>query len=252
MPVDSRYLSNRNLWKKKTGTSKRQKPQVIELLDANTLETYTFDLTKVVRHRDPYQLKFGRSSTDPNSFVYGEYDEGVFSFVAGEDSYDLVFNTTFSGVPYVVLEQNPPGGSSAGLVNLAGGVLTDTGMTVYSSAEAQSGSTLSVRYRAVYSATYPCLVTSSFTGSFFAVVGGQYTPPSNTVTSFTSSLAISSLDSVTETRISPIQTNSTGSFTSHNELLNENAVNTAGTLNVSADLSSPVGSNTVFDYLVVL
>lgn len=158
----------RGLWRKVYGYSVN-KPVVVSFVDTTTSTTMSLDLNKTFRHRDYFIIEgiAGGVATEvpPPPSDLAEYDEGLV-FLTGQDSGTGNFNFTFSSNPIVVLTPDPAleWGEN---VNIYGFTRSTTGFTFGTSAP-YSGA---IRYRAIYSSTYPALCTSSFTASITASAG---------------------------------------------------------------------------------
>lgn len=158
----------RGLWCKVYGYSVN-KPVVVSFMDTTTSTTMSLDLNKTFRHRDYFIIEgiAGGQTAEvpapPSNLT--EYDEGLV-FLTGGDSGTGSFNFTFSDNPIVVLTPDPAvlWGEN---VNVYGITRTTSGFTFGTSAP-YSGA---IRYRAIYSPSYPALCTSSFTSSITASAG---------------------------------------------------------------------------------
>lgn len=162
MPITSpyqRYTQNRNLWRKTTSVLRRQRPQLVELIDGQSGEFYTIDITKMTRERSPYE----RRKREPSYFMpdlpNGEYEEGVISFTA-DVSQSFVFDQEFTDVPFIVFTVESPRNNT----NVFGLEVTAEGGVVAVSTEL----TGFIRYRAIYAPLYPVFVSSSYSQSFIA------------------------------------------------------------------------------------
>lgn len=166
---DNRYGSGKNLWRKVYGYN-NPKPRVVVVIDTVAAVTYSLDLNKTLRHRDFFIIKDRTSGGDIEAVVIppnlAEYDEGLINFSSIAESGSGNFHFTFSGTPYVVLTVE-----SASLygenLNVFGTALNTTAFNFSLSAPF----TGSVRYRAIYSPTYPAYVTSAYTASITASAG---------------------------------------------------------------------------------
>lgn len=161
-----KYGSGRNLWRKVYGYQNK-KPQVSEIIDVSSNVTYSLDLNKTLRHRDFYIIKNIISETPvAPATPLAEYDEGLIHFFSISDTGTGSFNFTFSNNPIVVLTVE-----SASLygenVNIFGFSYNTSGFTFGLSAPF----TGSIRYRAIYSPTYPAYATSSYSASITASAG---------------------------------------------------------------------------------
>jgi hypothetical protein len=176
---------NPNLFRKTYGFIRR-KPDVYTFVDVGSGATRSFDFQKIVRDRDFFVVDNGgglfvsvTSSTPPTGStptgsIYGEYDEGIVAFNF-TDTETQLFNFTFSSTPYVVFSIAEPADEPdiEGWENIIayGLSVSTTGFDIGTSAPYAGN----IRYRAVYSDTYPVVVTSSFTGSAFMVSANAVT-----------------------------------------------------------------------------
>jgi hypothetical protein len=240
----TKYIRNRNLWKKSSATHLRQKPRVLELRDGNTQERYALDIAKVHRFRDPYKIELGTPGDFYIDLVVGEYDEGLIN-VEDVSGGTFPFSFTFSGIPYVTLEiESMDFGNTA----IAGAAITDS-LGAYVAPTDFSGS---IRYRAIYSMSYPAIVSSSYSASFVAV-GGAYTMTDGSET-FSETFPTGLLAPVTEVRATPIFTGDIfvdpyDGMVAVTDLGAQNNVDN-GTINGS--VSAPLSSMNDIHYLVVL
>jgi len=172
--VNKKYERNRSNWRK-VYSFQRRKPNIVNLVDTFTSESFSYDLQQTIRNRDFFiltkEVPFFFGST--GSVNLAQYDEGVFSFPSISDSGTGTFNFTFASTPFVVLSVE-----SASLygtnVNLFGKTVSTSGFTFGTSAPF----TGSIRWRAIYSPTYPAYVSSAYTSSITASAG-QATPGGN-------------------------------------------------------------------------
>lgn len=156
----SRYTRNRNEWRKGYGFSRR-KPVIAILEDPVTNKQYSLNLQETYRDRDFYIREPYSSGHHATPFPLGEYDEGIIVFGGSNNEETIFFNITFSGPPIVTFELQP--GSDYN-VNLYGKNISDNSVTVCSSAPF----TGEVKYRAVYSPTYPATFSSPDVSQFVA------------------------------------------------------------------------------------
>lgn len=192
----TKYIRNRNLWKKSSATHLRQKPRVLELRDGDTQERYALDIAKVHRFRDPYKIELGTAGDFYVDLVVGEYDEGLIN-VEDTSGGTFPFTFTFSGIPYVTLEIES---MDFGTTSVVGAAITDS-LGAFVAPTDFSGS---IRYRAIYAASYPAIVSSSYSSSFIAV-GGAYTMTDGSE-EFSTTFPTGLLAPVTEVRATPIFT----------------------------------------------
>jgi hypothetical protein len=147
------YSSGRNK-RRKTYGYERTTPDVVNVVIDNV--TRSFDKNTVVIHRDFFLIRdvFSSSFTSGSTpVVYAEYDEDYISF-NNTTVNSRSFNITFTGTPYVTLVVEPPSGSNGGNIITFLDSHSTTQLTVGVSAP-YSGN---VRYRAIYSATWPAFV----------------------------------------------------------------------------------------------
>lgn len=179
---------NPNLFRKTYGFIRR-KPDTYTFVDVGSGTTRSFDFQKIVRDRDFFVVDNGgslfvaatpitSSPEPPPTSSLGEYDEGIVSFNFTDNEYQA-FNFTFSSTPYVVFSIAEPADQPdiEGWENIIayGLSVSTTGFDIGTSAPYAGN----IRYRAVYSATYPVVVTSSFTGSAFMVSANAVTVSGN-------------------------------------------------------------------------
>lgn len=164
--------SARGLWRRVYGYQ-NTKPQLVEVVDVASATTRSIDLAKTLRHRDFYYIDGITANYIPSippppipTGSFAEYDEGIIFVNTNAFSYMGNFNFTFSNNPIVVLsiEDALPGTENVNLFGINPGVSNFT----FGFSSDFSGS---IRYRAIYSPTYPALATSSFTASMSASAG---------------------------------------------------------------------------------
>jgi hypothetical protein len=166
---------NPNLFRKTYGFIRR-KPDVYTFVDVGSGVTRSFDFQKIIRDRDFFVVDKLFVSIPPTGSTpsYGEYDEGIVAFNFTDNETQL-FNFTFSSTPYVVFSIAEPADEPdiEGWENIIayGLAVSTTGFDIGTSAPYAGN----IRYRAVYSDTYPVVVTSSFTGSAFMVSANAVT-----------------------------------------------------------------------------
>lgn len=173
MGINDKYGKNRNLWRKVYPSGVRRPPELQQIVTEQGV-TYSLDLNKTIRHRDYFEVINFQSGavgeSPPPPPVFGEYDEGLIHF-NNESIKSFNYNFAFSATPIVVFTiENPAGGISLQDSNnfaYAGQSLSNTNGILYLSSE-YSGT---MRYRAVYSSTYPIVCTSPFTASFTCSAG---------------------------------------------------------------------------------
>lgn len=160
----------KNLWRKVYGY-RNHKPSETTIVETDTGVTYSLDLNKTIRHRDYFIIDgyVGASVTIPtptSSIILAEYDEGLFELTE-ESSYSQVyFNFTFSSTPIVVLTVESASKNGENLQVY--GKFVQTNQFVFETSAPLSGT---IRYRAIYSPTYPAYATSSYTSSITASAG---------------------------------------------------------------------------------
>lgn len=120
----------------------------------------TLDLNKTVRHRDLYRILGDIAPSSATSF--GEYDEGLITF-NNETFKSFSYNITFSADPIAVFTVNSSTIAGQDNVNIYGLSRNTTGGIVALSAPF----TGTIRYRAVYSPSYP---------EYFMGVGASIAP----------------------------------------------------------------------------
>lgn len=234
----NRYTKNRNLWRKST-TYGRYKPKIVSFVDGVTQENYDLNLNKVIRTRNPYQINPGPEEIP--EIPFGEYEEG-FVYFDNENIVTLAFMQPFSGTPVIVFDL---GIGSDGYVNVANAINSPSGSHVFTSADFSG----SVRYRAIYSSTYPCYVSSSFSASFLATAGTMY---ETGITSFSNTFQTNTYTPAGEVRASATKSEMTSEIRNNVGIANLYAVNNWGNGSITVNVSAPVGENEGINYLVVL
>lgn len=178
MADNSKYGSNRNVWRKSYGTGQAKRPpqlftyEVFDVVNEPVnfdpitgkplvSSSVTIDLQSTVRHRDFFKT-FGKEG----AIVIGEYDEGLIHF-NNEDVVSFNFNITFSSSPYLVfnVEQEAAAVQNTYNLNVYGVSVTTTNGVVGLSAPFSG----TIRYRAAYSDTFP---------AYFYGKSGSVTPTS--------------------------------------------------------------------------
>lgn len=244
MPTD-RYSSNRNLWRKTTSTFRRQKPQLIELLDVETRLSYSIDLTRITRERSPYERRRSNPGYFDPELLVGEYEEGLIEFT-DEVSKSFVFDVPFSGIPFIVFSTE-----ESSNVNVFGLEVTAEGATVGLSAPPYSSD---VRYRAIYSTTYPAIVSSSFSQSFTASAGSFVTD--NSVFEF-GDMATVQFQPVPDIRSSPVYVGPEPDYEPYDtnvaitHLVAEGS-NVSHTGSVEIGISAPMSNNNEVHFIAVI
>lgn len=162
----------KNLWRKVYGYRNYQ-PSETTIVEADTGVTYSIDLNKTIRHRDYFiidgyvgPLIASQGGTSSSPYPTAEYDEGLF-YITEESSFNQVyFSFMFSSTPIVVLtvESASRGGTNLQLY----GKTTLTDQFFFETSAPFSGT---IRYRAIYSPTYPALATTAYTTSITASAG---------------------------------------------------------------------------------
>lgn len=144
------------------------KPQVVAIIDSQTQTTYSLDLNRTVRHRDYFIIKDVLSGAIEGGITYAEYDEGLITFATPSDVGTGSFSFSFSSNPIITLtvESASLNGEN---VNVYGYNFSTTGFTFGTSAPFVG----TIRYRAIYSPTYPANATSIYTGSMLVSAGEQ-------------------------------------------------------------------------------
>jgi len=166
------YTRNKNLWRKTIGYGAQPTPILSTSADLTEV-----NLHNVYRHRDLYLIAIESRGVLSTSFVtssYGEYDEDVVSFAYSDGTYkSFNFNFSFSNNPIVVLSIDRDNDST----NVIPFGITYSTTGAYVGVSAPFTGTL--RYRAIYNATYPTTVTSAFTGSNIEASAGTVTVSAN-------------------------------------------------------------------------
>lgn len=239
-----RYAQNRNLWRKTTSVLRRQRPQLVELIDGQTGEFYTIDITKMTRERSPYERRKGMQSYFMPDLPNGEYEEGLIQFTA-DVSQSFSFEQSFSEIPFIVFSVESPSN-----VNVFGLEVTEDGGVVGLS-ETFTGH---VRYRAIYAPLYPVFVSSSYSQSFIATAGAFVTDDS----SFESGdMATVQFFPVSDIRSSPIYIGSEPDYEPYDT--NVAVTHTFGegsmigsTGSIEIGISAPMSNNNEVQYIAVL
>lgn len=142
----------------------------------------SFDRNSLYVHRDFFYVPVPASNINVD-VVYALYDEDYVVFT-GQDQLSKTFNITFPSTPHVALEIEA---TPSGTENIVAYLMSATtgSITVGLSAEFIGN----IRYRAVYSPTYPAFVRRSLLqpALFYSVSIGSYTM--NGATSLTASFA---------------------------------------------------------------
>jgi hypothetical protein len=160
---ERKYGRNRAEWRK-VYSYNRRKPNIIETIDLNTSQSFSYDLQRIIRYRDYSLLSKPHSA----SFAFGgsEYDEGLVTLSSADTFGVGTFNFQFSGDPIIVLTVE-----SASLygpnLNLFGYNYSNTGFTFGLSAPFVG----SIRYRASFTNVYPTYVSSFYSSSITASAG---------------------------------------------------------------------------------
>lgn len=149
----------------------RTQPQTIVLTD-NTGNSRTLPAGSLLLHRDFFIVNAPSGSSGLIPSDYAEYDEDLILFNWQDEATDT-FNITFTGNPIVVLSMET---TALGLENVQPYILSynTSGLTIGVSA-LYSGS---VRYRAIYSPTYPCVVQRNILepGLYYNASAGTINP----------------------------------------------------------------------------
>lgn len=234
---------NPSQWRKTYGFFRR-KPAIFQFVDANSEVTRSLDFQKVVRDRNFYVYNRGGTAglilPDPPTPELAEYDENLMSFI-GETEQVIPFSFTFTSTPTVVFEVendsegpfNPSGDTVEG-VNLFGLGLSTSQFSLGFSAPFYG----TVRWMAVYSPTYPALVTRSIAPDpgvpFLVSAGEQSTSNDETISVSYSPLT----GSYSRTLFSLHDVSSIED--SNTYLSSSNATNSGVTLEATAEVNSPV------------
>jgi hypothetical protein len=160
---NSKYIGNRNLWRKTYPIGNGRKPPVkiteTKLGTDGEIYSVTLDLNKTIRHRDYFKL-LGDIGSITN---LGEYDEDLIHF-NNETLKSFSYNFTFSNDPTVVFSQGTADPSQPNTENLnIFGISKNTTGGVVALSAPYSGT---IRYRAAYASVYP----SYFTGSVVSIL----------------------------------------------------------------------------------
>lgn len=176
---DNKYGKNRNLWRK-TYPHRRRKPRNVTVLDDASDQYLTFDLNKLIRHRDYFVID--GPDIEPGDLIY---EEGIVYF-NNEDVVLSSFSSNFHESPIVVYTIESSGSDDN--VNIYGiGQPTKDTFRIGASAPFSG----SVRYRAIYSRNgYPVYIETSAYSSSFWVYAGKKTITN--ATEYTASYTINS------------------------------------------------------------
>lgn len=158
----------KSLWRKVYGY-RSYKPNETTIVDSETSVTYSIDLNKTVRHRDYFLIDgfVGASIQEPAPpLILAEYDEGIISVTDPNFPPTAFFNFEFSSSPIIVLTVESASFWGENL-QIYGKDITTTDFTFEMSAPFLG----TIRYRAIYSPTYPAYATSSYTSSITASAG---------------------------------------------------------------------------------
>lgn len=250
MADNSKYGSNRNVWRKSYGTGQAKRPpqlssyEVFDVINEPVnfdpitgkplvSSSITIDLQSTVRHRDFFKT-FGIEGP----IVIGEYDEDLIHF-NDEDTVSFNFNVTFSGNPYLVfsMEQEAPAVQNTYNLNIYGLSVTTANGVVGLSAPFSG----TIRYRAAYATSFPAYFYGKSgsitpTSGWFVASANKLVPNNESFLSASWSSLLSPLPSVFQT---PFDDNS-------NFDANIAVQPQAGTLNnagVVDELSAPMSSS---------
>ena len=149
------FQRSRGRFKRITGYD-RQPQQIITIVENNVTNSYNQNLYSV--HRDFYFIQSANNGTTASSGpVFALYDEDYIVFTGGSTA-SKTFNILFSSTPAITLEIEPLDAWND-MENVIPVItaLSPSSVTVALSAEFSG----SVRYRAVYSPSYPALVVRS-------------------------------------------------------------------------------------------
>lgn len=182
----SKYNRDRNRWRRVYGLQRRR-PKNLSIEDPEENETVTFDLQRTQKNYNPYIRK---KKFPVRPFVIGEYIEGTIAF-NNEDTKTHTFSESFTNAPIVVLTVEPANDNSDNIIPFLTNV-TKNDINIGLSAPFDGD----IRFRAVYSDSYPTIVSSSISGSF-TVSATRASVPKN-ATTFTGSY--SELASISEVR----------------------------------------------------
>jgi len=247
---NSKYGSNRNVWRKTYGIGQAKRPPQLftyEVFDVVSepasfdpvtgkplvSSSVTIDLQNTIRHRDFFKT-FGIEG----SIVIGEYDEDLIHF-NNVDTVSFNFNVTFSGNPYLVfsMEQEASAVQNRYNLNIYGLSISTTNGVVGLSAPFSG----TIRYRAAYATSFPAYFYGKSgsitpTSGWFVASANKLVPDNQSYLSASWNSLLSPLPSVFQT---PFDDNS-------NFDANVAVQPQAGTLNntsVVDELSAPMSSS---------
>ena len=236
-----KYGNNRNLWRKIYPVgSPRRAPATVNLVDPKTNTSYSLDLQQTIRHRDYFQIRQFLSGPLVISPILGEYDEGLATFLNTTSSI-VSFNFVFSGQPVVVLTMESASIQNTSNVQLFGANFNNSKFIARTSAPFSG----TIRYRAMYAASYPSYFTSSFapaSGTFRASAGSV----AGNGTSFVTASWASLNNTPTVYFESPFGLDVTDTV-SDVSLTPENITN-SGT---PVDASAPIGTGSLVNFIAV-
>lgn len=169
MSNDEKYGGrSRGLWRKVYGYQ-NNKPQVVAFVDTATNTTMSLDLNRTFRHRDFFFIDSiiqGITESVPLPVAsLAEYDEGVVS-MSNTDLGVGYFNFNFTENPIIVLTVDSASQYNENVIIY--GLSRNTASFTFGTSAPFDGT---IRYRAIYSASYPAYATSSFTSSITASAG---------------------------------------------------------------------------------
>ena len=238
MTIDSKYIGNRNLWRKTYPIGNARKPPAIvtetKLGTDGNIYSVTLDLNKTIRHRDYFKLL-----GDINSIgELGEYDEDLIHF-NNETLKSFSYNFIFSNNPTVVFSVNAADVAQPNTENLnVFGIARNTGGGVVALSAPFSGT---IRYRAAYASSYPSYFTGSAAsiaptaGVFIASVDREVPDNESHITASWAALVTSS-PTVFQ---SPYDDNSNYDGNIYISIL----TNTLNSSSVESELSAPMSSS---------
>lgn len=238
-----KYIRNRNLWKKSSATSLRQKSKVLNLVDGNTKEKYSLDLAKTSRYRSPYKVDAGTTGDFFVDFGIAEYEEDY--FLLDDEIGIITFNQPFSGTPYIVLEIDEMNfGRSVAFV-----LAVDNEQCFV--ATPTIGNAI-IRYRAIYSPSYPAIANSNIDGPI-VVSAGSHTMQEQSST-FSSGFPTGILAPVTNVVATPVFAGNFFADTVDScvEILSVSAQNNIDNGSISGSVSAPLSSLNEIHYLIKL
>lgn len=247
-PKNLRYLKNRSLWRKTTPYA-RQKPQPVTLLDLKTNKVYSFDKTRILRDRDPYEIEDNDGYSSSFVFAQGEYQEELITFT-NENLKNVSFPVAFSNAPYVVLSFDSP--TTENNIGISVGYVDTTDLIILTTVNF----TGTIRYRAFYAASYPAQVTDTLDNTIVILGGRLASTGDGTIgqSHFEETINAGQPFNPTSTYVTPVFVSNpfADPIDSNVSIVQSEIVPAGNNVTVSYDVSAPLTTFTSIDYLLVL